>query len=205
MLEKERKALFERDKDYISIGISEGGVHYGIIPVMWEGTASAFNMRTPDIFIAPEDLLDGEIMERLESFTVYGLYIYAPLDDYGFISCFKSLQDLHIEGARKLNSLDFLAELVDLSMLFIEGASLDNVDLIWDIKTSGKGFMPYRNIGLYDCDVARAPSSEYPPCRFTEFLVWSRAENAQRDRELWADVVALTKRYYLVDPDDRNL
>ena len=79
MLEKERKALFERDKDYISIGISEGGVHYGINPVMWEGTASAFNMRTQDIFIAPEGFHFAQIGLSWVAYLIAGITTMALL------------------------------------------------------------------------------------------------------------------------------
>ncbi|MBO7196536.1 MAG: hypothetical protein J6V80_04325 [Clostridia bacterium] len=198
MLASEREKLFDPKREYVSIGISDGGVCYSVTPVMWENTASAFNMKTPELFIAPEDLLDREIFDRICSLQVLGLYVYTSLDDYRFISHFHDLRDLHVRCCAKLCDLDFLSDLTDLGMLFLEGASLRDVDVIWEVKASGRGFMPYRQVGLFDCNIDRAPKVDVEKQGFTEFLVWSRAENSARDRELWKDVAAFTKKYYTI-------
>ena len=140
------------------------------------------------------------VFERICSLTVHGLYIYTPLDDYRFISNFKDLCDLHIRCGERLCNLDFLSELFDLGMLFIEGASLPDIDVIWRVKASGRGFLPYRRVGLYDCNIGRAPNFSMENQGFSEFLVWSMPENSDRDRELWKAVPAPSKilRWILV-------
>ena len=154
--------------------------------------------------IAPEDLQDSEIFDRICSLKVIGLYIYAPLDDYSFISRFTDLMDLNIRCAHKLKNLDFLNGTPEVGMIFLDGATLDNIDIIWEIKASGRGFLPLRCVGLFDCNVGRA-TEPFEPCqRFTEFLVWSLRENAERDREMWSSVTALTKKYYLLKPTDEQ-
>lgn len=200
MLDSQREKLFNTRKQYISIGITTGGVVYDITPVMWERTASAFNMKVPDFYIAPEDLLDEEIMNRICSLVVQGVYIYAPLDDYSFVARFAELQDLHIRQAERLKNVDFLADLVDMSMIFLEGATLPDLDIIWQIKTSGRGFLPYRQVGLYDCNISRAPDESLMKESFSEFLVWSLPENMERDKELWSKVCSGTKRHFEAKP-----
>lgn len=204
MLEAERKKLFDPKREYLNIGISEGGAVYGIIPVMWESTAGAYNMKSPDVFIAPEDLDDREIMDRIFSLTVHGLYIYTPLPDYSFIGRFPDLWDIHIERAENMKNLDFLREMHDCSMLFIAHATLTDIDVVWDVKAADRGIVQaFRYLGLYDCRVDKAPDCSNPKYHFTEFLVWSKPENRERDLEKWADVPAFTKKYYNIEPKKR--
>ncbi len=204
MLDTERKKLFDPKREYLNIGISEGGVVYGIIPVMWESTAGAFNMKTPDVFIAPEDLSDEAVMDRIYSLTVQGLYIYTPLEDYGFISRLTDLWDIHIEGAENMKSLDFLSEMHDCSMLFLAHAHLSDIDTVYKVKEADRGIVQaFRYLGLYDCRVERPTECSNPKCYFTELLVWSRPENRERDMEIWQSASALTKKYYPIEPKER--
>ena len=201
MLESERKKLFDPKIEYVNIGISEGGVAYGMIPVMWDSTAAAYNMKSPNVFISPEDLCDGEVMARIRSLNVRGLYIYTPLDDYGFIADFSDLYDIHIECAENMKNLDFLSEMHDCAMLFLHNANLSDIDVLWEVKKANKGIVrAFRYVGLYDCNVDKTPDFSDCRCYFTEFLVWSKPENAERDREKWSSLNALTKKYYLIQP-----
>lgn len=204
MLETERQKLFDPKREYLQLGISEGGVHYNTTAVVWVNTVSAYNMRCPNVSIAPEDLQDKEIFDRICSLKVIGLYIYAPLDDYSFISRFPDLMDLCIRCAHKLKNLDFLKDTPDLGMLFLDGATLPDLDIIWKVKASGGGFLPFRCVGLFNCNIGRATEPFKPSQRFTEFLVWSLAENAERDREMWSSVSALTKKYYQIKPREEK-
>ena len=86
MLESERNKLNNRESEYLSIGITQGGVPRVTIGVPWEATAHAFNMRTPNVYLSPEDLQDEEVMVLIESYKVIGCYIWAPLTDYGFLA-----------------------------------------------------------------------------------------------------------------------
>lgn len=203
MLESERKKLFDPEREYANIGISEGGVCYSITPIVWETTASAFNTRTPDIYIAPEDLKDEEIWGRICSLVIRGLYIYVPLEDYSFISKLTTIWDLHIRDGENIKNLDFLSGVPECMMLFLCNATLDNVDIIWEMKKTCKGFIsPYSRLGLYDCKVNRAPDPEDLMLRFTEFLVWSRPENRASDMEKWRAVPGFTKKYFTIKQED---
>jgi hypothetical protein len=85
-------------------------------------------------------------------------------------------------------------------MIFLESATLPDLDIIWKIKTSGRGFLPYRQVGLYDCNIGRAPDESLMRDSFSEFLVWSLPENMERDKELWSKVYAGAKRHYEANP-----
>ena len=200
MLESERTKLFDPKREYVNIGISDGGVVYSITPIFWESSAAAFSMKTPDVYIAPEDLSDPEIMSRIRSLTVHGLYIYTPLRDYSFIAELTELWDLHIERAENIKNLDFLAEMHELSMLFIHNVDLPDMDVIFRVKKADKGIVgAFRYICLYDCRIGRTPDFSDPKLHFTEFLVWSKPENAQRDRDTWSETVAYTKKYFIIE------
>lgn len=199
MLETERKKLFDPEMEYLNLGISKGGVVYSVIPVFWESTAGAFSMKTPNVFIAPEDLHDKEIMDRVFSLTVHGLYIYAPLDDYSFIAGFTDLWDIHIERAEGMKNLDFISEMQDCAMIFLADASLADIDVICRVKEADKGIVQaFRYVCLYDCNIENAPDFSGTKCHFTEFIVWSRPENSERDREQWSKIPAGTKRYFAI-------
>lgn len=61
MIKSERDKLNNRDSEYLSIGITSDGAPRGSIGVSWEKTAHAFNMRTPNVYLSPEDLRDEEM------------------------------------------------------------------------------------------------------------------------------------------------
>ena len=96
MLSSEKEKLFSNEEDFISIGISKGGEKYGMVPVPWEQTANAFNMRTPNVYIAPEDLVNEEIMCQIAKQRVVGCYIFEELEDYSFLKEFTEIRDLYI-------------------------------------------------------------------------------------------------------------
>lgn len=196
MLESERKRLFDPKTEYINLGITPKGAVYDVTPVMWEKTSTAFNMKTPNLFIAPEDLSCGEIMERIKSLSVYGLYIYTSLEDYGFISQLPDLMDIHIRRANNIKNLDFLRDNAECSMLFISGAKLPDIDIIGEIKRSGRGILPYRYIGLYDCNIASPLNCE--GIRFSEFIIWSRSENIESDVKKWRSPAVPEMKFYKI-------
>ena len=86
MLLSEREKLFNRTEKTVSIGITAGGVPRTVVHVPWESTAHAFNMRTPNVYLSPEDVADGEILAKLCTFRVIGCYIWVPLSEYSFLS-----------------------------------------------------------------------------------------------------------------------
>ncbi|MBQ2920862.1 MAG: hypothetical protein IJE58_06740, partial [Oscillospiraceae bacterium] len=58
MLGSQRQKLTEHTGKYLSIGITEDGAPRRSVWVPWHSTGNAFNMRTPQIYLAPADLTD---------------------------------------------------------------------------------------------------------------------------------------------------
>lgn len=190
MLESERKKLLERSSEYLSIGITEGGTARSITHVPWERTAHAFNMKIPDVYLAPEDLSDKDILKTLHGYRVIGCYIYTPLDNYNFLGTFTELRDLHVECAHKLTDLSFLCSLRECDMLYLEGARLDDLGPLVEVKKSVRGiFGGFHCLGLCDCEI-KDPGS-LCEVSFSELIVWSRGE-----RERWGKIPANTYKYY---------
>lgn len=61
MTEQDRQFLREYSKKYISIGITADGRGRRSVWVPWQNTGNAMNMRTPDLYFSPEELLDEEL------------------------------------------------------------------------------------------------------------------------------------------------
>lgn len=87
--------------------------------IPWESTGQAYNMCTPNVYIAPEDLQDEKIMKTVTSYKVLGCYIFAPLEDYNFLSKFEKLQDLYIANGENIRDLSFMENLTKCRMLFL--------------------------------------------------------------------------------------
>lgn len=190
MLKSEKQKLKARANEYLSIGITETGEPRGIISVPWEKTAHAHNMKLPDVYITPDDLNDDELLKTLHGYRVIGCYIYAPLDSYDFLSSFTELRDLYITKAENLTSLDFAKDLRECDMLVLEGARLDNLDVICDVKKSVKGiFGGFRCLAVFDCEIEDL--STLSEVSFSELIVSTKGEEMR-----WRDVPAHTFRYY---------
>ena len=195
MLESERNKLNNRESEYLSIGITQGGVPRVTIGVPWEATAHAFNMRTPNVYLSPEDLQDEEVMVLIESYKVIGCYIWAPLTDYGFLARFKDLQDINIKNGDAICNLGFLSELYDCRMLYMQNAKLKNLNMIVEVKKNSTAmFGCLRCIGLDNCNIEDISVFETEKVHFSEFLIWKPEGTNERDR--WNRVSAGTKRYY---------
>ena len=134
MIESEKKKLLERNNEYLSIGITEGGEPRDVTQVPWERTAHAFNMKIPNVYLSPEDLRDEEILKKLHGYRVIGCYIYAPLENYDFLKTFPEIRDLYIERAESLTDISFISTLCDCDMLYLEVASLKNLDPVVEMK-----------------------------------------------------------------------
>lgn len=190
MIESENKKLLERNNEYLSIGITEGGEPRDITHVPWERTAHAYNMKIPNVYLSAEDLCDEELMKTLHGYEVIGCYIYTPLESYDFLSSFTALRDLNIRRAENLVSLDFARELRECSMLYLEGARLVDLNPIVEAKKSVKGiFGGFKCLGLYDCKIEDI--SALYEVSFSELIIWSRNE-----KERWSEIPASTHEYY---------
>ena len=195
MVESQREELNKKTSEYLSIGITPGGNPVKAIGIPWETTANAFNMRTPDIFLSPEDLNDEALMAELESYKVIGCYIWAPLEDYSFISRFKDMQDVSIRNADSVRNLDFLKGLDKCRMLFLENAKLDNLHVITELKLrDAKNFDSYLCVSLDNCEVEDISGLENEKLYFSEFLVWKPEGSNEHDR--WSVMRASKKKYY---------
>jgi len=195
MIESERNKLENRESEYLSIGITQGGVPRTTIGIPWEATVHAFNMRTPNVYLSPEDIQDEEIMGQLESYKVIGCYIWVPLSDYSFLARFKDLQDINIKNGDAISNLSFLAELYECRMLYLQNAKLKNLDMIVDVKKSSTAmFGCLRCIGLDNCAVEDLSVFEIEKVHFSEFLIWMPEGSNERSR--WSVVSAGTRRYF---------
>lgn len=195
MIDSQRDKLKNHTSEYLSIGITSGGVPRNAIGVPWKSTAYAFNMRTPNVYLSPEDIQDEEIMRQLESYKVIGCYIWAPLSDYGFLAHFKDLQDINIKNGDAIKNLDFLSELYACMMLFLQNATLKNLDVIVEMKkNSAAMFGGLRCIGLDNCVVEDLSVFETEKVHFSEFLVWMPKGSNESSR--WNAVSAGTRRYF---------
>ncbi|MBO5111547.1 MAG: hypothetical protein J6D21_12640 [Clostridia bacterium] len=195
MLLSEREKLFSRTEKTVSIGITEGGVPRTVVHVPWESTAHAFNMRTPNVYLSPEDVADGEILAKLCTFRVIGCYIWVPLSEYSFLSAYTGLEDLYIEQGWSITNLDFLTPLTSCRMLFLEGASLKNLDTILAMRRANPGiFSCFRCLALHACRVEdlSAFREDHPP--FSELLLFS--PKGEEDASRWNIVSARTKRFF---------
>ena len=194
MIESERNKLINRDSEYLSIGITLGGAHRMSVGVPWQVTAHAFNMRTPDVYISPEDLQDEALMELIQSYKVIGCYIWAPLKDYSFLARFKYLQDINIKNGDAITNLDFLTELYECRMLYLQNAALENLDIIVEVKKNSTAILGgLRCVGLDNCVVKDLSVLKNEKVHFSEFLVWMPEGSNEVSR--W-DVVSAGKFQY---------
>lgn len=195
MITSEREKLRNKDSEYLSIGITSGGVPRMSVGIPWETTAHAYNMRTPNIYLSPEDLHDEELMRGLESYKVIGCYIWVPMDNYSFLARFKGLQDINIKNGDAITKLDFLSELYECRMLYLQNAKLKSLDIIVEVKKNSTAmFGCLRCIGLDNCEVEDLSVFETEKVKFSEFLIWKPEGTNERAR--WNVVSALTRRYY---------
>lgn len=76
------------EEKIISVGVTESGEGYCMIPIPWENTATAYNMKIPNVYISKDDLFDEKLMAKLKEYKVIGFYFDVPLDDYSFLKNF---------------------------------------------------------------------------------------------------------------------
>ncbi len=193
MIESEREKLFNRDSEYLSIGITKDGKPRGSYEIPWEKTAHAYNMKLPDVFITPDDVKDEELLKTLHGYRVIGCYIYAPLESYDFLASFTELGDINIFHAEKMRDVSFLGELCECSMLFIEGARLDEIDVIRDVKKKSRGiFGGFRCLALFNCEIKDI--SSLGEVSFSELIIGCKKDKNEKER--WRKIPADTFRYY---------
>ena len=195
MIQQEREKLQNRGSAYLSIGITSNGVPRVSVGIPWEQTAHAFNMRLPQVYLAPEDLQDEEIMHLLAAYKVIGCYIWVPLADYSFLARFKDLQDISIRNGDEVQNLDFLSSLCECRMLYLQNARLKNLDPIIAMKKNCRSiFACFNCIALDNCEVEDISALGTENVHFGEFLIWKPKGSGEGER--WNTVCAATYRYY---------
>lgn len=194
MLEYERERLNNRDSEYISIGITENGQRLSAFNIPWEQTAYAFNMKLPDIFLAPEDLNDEKLMEQIRGFHVVGCYVMTPIDDYGFIAGFPELFDIYLANAATLKDLSFLSGLGEWSMLHISGAHLRDLNAIAE-SAKIQRFFPAYCFSFAGCKIEDISALNSVPL-ISELIIVGEDDETERRR--WRTINADTFRYYKI-------
>lgn len=196
MIQCEREKLFAYNKKYLSIGVTKTGQPLHAIAIPWSGHSSAFNMRTPDIYLCEADLHDDEILLQLDKFTILGFYAFCGLDDYEVIGRFTNLQDIFLKDAHNLRDLTFMQSTPDWFMLFIQGAHLPNLDPIIPIEETASRLHSYC-LGLYNCVVDDNASLLNSKFHLYELLIWNKWNKEEHDR--WQKVKSLIYHYYRLD------
>ena len=184
MTEQDRQFLRGYSKKYISIGITADGRGRRSVWVPWQNTGNAMNMRTPDLYFSPEELLDEALWEELKRFHIVGCYIFCRLDDYGFLPRLTDMQDLNIYKGGALRDLRFLRQMPEGFQLHIEDAGLENQD---DLFPDGlrKGIFSFC-LCLSGCTVRDHSALTQPDGRLAELVILMPEGSNDRDR--WADV-----------------
>ena len=195
MIPTQKEKLLNFEHTCIGIGITSDGVGYSMFNIPWESTAHAFNMRTPDIYFAPEDMYDPEIIELLGKYKVIGCYIFTEMEDYSFLEQFTDMQDLHIRYGKNLKNLSFMKNMKEWFMLYIEDAHLDNLDAAFDREEKRCGFYSYC-VGFCNCKIEDVSAIAKSGVRLSELLIWNTRKDM--DYEKWKGISALTKRCYLL-------
>ena len=134
MQESQRVLLSQLSRDYLSIGITQDGEIQRVIPIPWQQTGTAFNMRRPTVYIEPSDLEDEELMARLEAFQVRGMYIFTPLEDYSFIARFRGLWDVYILRFGGWIDLSFMRQIPGWKMFHLRDAIVPDISPVFRSK-----------------------------------------------------------------------
>ena len=193
MLDNEREKLYAAESEYLNIGITADGARCKGISVPWVKTARAFNMRRPHVYIAPEDLHDAELMDKIRSFRVQGCYVFCPLEEYGFLAGFKDLTDIYLANAVNLKDLSFLESLQAWKMLNVENASLPDLAPIPRSLQNSE----FRLVCLsFACCAVEDVSALRGMRNIDELIIIGKDDDS--DRAKWEQISADTRRYYKV-------
>lgn len=193
MLSSQKEILEKLKGEYFGIGITRSGEPYGPLAIPWEHMADAFNMKTPQVYLSPQDLKDPGILEILQSSQVVGCYIFDPLDDYSFISKFTELRDVFIMCGGNITDISFMKDLKEWFMFYIEDAHLKSLEPLFPTEEKIKAFAPYC-MGFGGCEIDDISALENPEIYLSELVVISPKGANERDR--WQNVRCGTYNYY---------
>lgn len=193
MLDTQKEILKNQNSEYLSIGITQSGEPYGPIAVPWEHTASAFNMKTPNVYLTEQDLKDPEIREILNNYHIIGCYIFDALEDYSFIAEFKELRDIFIMNGSGITDISFMKDLKEWFMFYIEEAQIPNLEPLFPTQEKRIGIFPYC-IGFGGCEIKDITALENSEIYLSELIVL--CPKGTNDRERWQNIRCGTYGYY---------
>ena len=196
MLETQLERLRQRAGRSVSLGITAFGEPRRSISVPWQRDMNAYNMRTPDVYLAPGDLADPAVRELLTACRVVGCYVFCPMADYGFLTDFPQLQDIHIRGGFALKSLDFLRDMEDWFQLCIWDADLPDLDALFPEGTH-RGIHSYC-VCFNGCTVGDISALEREGVRLSELVILVPQGTNQRER--WQSIRCGKYTYYEYKP-----
>lgn len=184
MIESQREKLSAYPHKYLSIGITANGEPRSSGWVPWQSMANAFNMRTPEIYLSPDDLTDEGIWSELSRFHINGCYIFCPLADYSFLSRLSELRDITIHQGSALRDLSFLRPMERWFQLHVEDAVLENLN---DLFPEG----PRRGIHSYcvclsGCTVRDISALEQEGIYLSELVIL--APEGSNDKARWQNI-----------------
>ena len=184
MIPSQREKLNAYPHQYLSIGVTGDGEPRSCGWVPWQSMANAFNMRTPQVFLCPDDLGDEGIWEELSRFRINGCYIFCPLEDYSFLTRLPGLQDITIYAGGALRDLRFLRPMEDWFHLHVEDAVLENLN---DLFPEGprKGIRSYC-VCLAGCTVKDISALNQKGIWLSELVIL--APEGTLDCERWKSV-----------------
>lgn len=192
MTESQMQRLESHKSEYLSIGITKDGIPRGSIRVPWELTASAFNMRVPDVYLAPDDLDDPQMMETLGKFHMTGCYIFVSLEDYSFLGNFPELWDVYIYNGTKVTDLSFMLQLPEWKQFYLEDAVLEHLEDLF--PKDGIRRLHHRCVGFTNCKITDISALEQDTFRLSELVILQPEGTNERGR--WRKVRAGKYSYF---------
>lgn len=178
---------------YLSIGITQDGSRRNSISVPWSRTASAYNMKTPDIYMTDADLHDPEIRALLSQYHINGFYTFCPMEDYSILEEFPEIWDLFILYGQNLHDLSFLLKMPQLFMLYVQDAHLPDLDPLFRVKPEAISFYS-RCVGFGGCTIGDVSRLEELDERLSELVVFCPEGSNERSR--WEKARTLDFTYY---------
>lgn len=202
MLEEQRERLKKWEGEYLSIGITEGGLPRMAVGAPWNFTSNAYNMQTPNVYISKEDLDDPEIMSEILKHKITGCYISVALDDYSFLNKFVNLRDLAIKDGYRLSDLSFMRNLRECKMLYLHDAHLDNLDDVIETKKEHRvGYI--HCLCLHDCKIKDISSIlENEKLGYSEFIIITPQGSDEKQR--WEGFKEGSRRFFFHEYVPKN-
>ena len=145
---------------------------------------NAFNMRTPAVFLCPEDLTDEALWAELGRFHINGCYIFCPLEDYSFLERLPEVWDLTIYKGGALRDLGFLRSMPEWFQLHVEDAVLEDLSDLF--PEGGKRRIHSYCVCLSGCTVKDLSTLTQEGIYLSELVIL--APEGANDKERWKAV-----------------